>query len=91
MNRLVRTELLKQRTTRTGVAGILAAPALAGLMTSAILGAAGKQGNDPLGPDSLVQAVGAPAAAVTIVTLFLGLLATAGEHRHQTITTTYPP
>ena len=43
MNRLVRTELLKLRTTRTFVAGICAAVAVAGLVTVAILGAAGKR------------------------------------------------
>ena len=73
MNRLVRTELLKQRTTRTFVAGICATPLVAGLVTIAILGAAGKQGNDPLGPDSLVQVIGGPAAVITLIAVLLGV------------------
>ena len=89
MNRLVRTELLKQRTTRTFVAGICAAPAVAALVTIAILSAAGTQGNDPLGPDSLVHVIGGPAAVITLIAALLGVLGTAGEYRHQTITTTF--
>jgi ABC-2 type transport system permease protein len=89
MNRLVRTELLKQRTTRTFVGGIAAAPVIAGLVTIAILSAAGKQGNDPLSPDNLVQVLGAPAGAITLIAILLGVVGTAGEYRHQTITTTF--
>ena len=62
MTHLIRTELLKQRTVRLFVAGVLAAPVVAGLVTVAVLGAAGHQGNDPLSPASLVQTVGAPSA-----------------------------
>ena len=47
MNRLVRTELLKQRTTRTFVAGICAAPVVAGLVTIAILSARRQTGQRP--------------------------------------------
>ena len=89
MNRLVRTELLKQRTTRTFIAGICTAPAVAGLVAIAILGGAGKQGNDPLGPDSLVQVLGGPAAVITLIAVLLGVLGMAGEYRHQTVTTTF--
>ena len=55
MNRLIHTELLKQRTTRSLLAGIIAAPVVAGFVTLAILNAAGKQGNEPLGPDNMVR------------------------------------
>jgi ABC-2 type transport system permease protein len=89
MMRLVRTELLKQRTVRSFVAGVAAAPVVGALVAVAVLDAAGSQGNDPLGPDSLVTAVGAPASVVTLIALLLGLLAMAGEHRHETITTTF--
>ncbi|MGD9700955.1 MAG: ABC transporter permease [Acidimicrobiia bacterium] len=89
MNRLVRTELLKQRTTRTFVAGFVAAPVVAGLVTIAILTASGKQGNDPLGPESLIQVIGGPAGVITLIAVLLGVLGMAGEHRHQTITTTF--
>lgn len=89
MNRLIRTELLKQRTTRTFVAGICAVPVVAGLMTIAILIGSGRQGNDPLGPGTLVQVLGGPAAVVTVVAVLLGVLGMAGEYRHQTITATF--
>jgi ABC-2 type transport system permease protein len=89
MNRLVRTELLKQRATRTFVAGIATVPIIAGLLTVAILSAAGKHGNDPLGPDSLVQVLGAPAGVITLIAIVLGVFGMAGEYRHQTITTTF--
>ena len=36
MNRLIRTELLKQRTTRTFIAGIAAAPIITALLAMAI-------------------------------------------------------
>src|SRR6187200_2279284 len=89
LNRLVRTELLKQRTTRVPLAGICAAPVVAGLVTVAVLSFAGKQGNDPLGTDSLHQAIGAPADVITVIAVMLGVLGMAGEFRHQTITTTF--
>ena len=89
MNRLVRTELLKLRTTRTIVAGMCAAPAVAGIVTVAILGAAGRQGNDPLGPDSLLHVIGGPAAVINFIAVLLGVIGMAGEYRHQTVTTTF--
>lgn len=89
MKRLIRTELLKQRTLRPTLVGVIAAPAVAALVTVAIYQAAGRNGNDPLGRDSLVQAVGAPASIVTVIALMLGVLAMTGEYRHQTITTTF--
>ena len=89
MNRLVRTELLKLRTTRTFAAGICATVAVAGLVTVAILGAAGKQGNDPLSTDSLSHVLGGPAAVITVIAVLLGVIGMAGEYRHQTITTTF--
>ena len=89
MNRLVRTELLKQCTTRTLVAGICATSVVAGLITLAILSLSGKQGNDPLGPDTLVHVIGGPAAVITPIAVLLGVLGMAGEYRHQTITTSF--
>ena len=89
MNRLVRTEMLKQRTTRTLLGGIATAPIVAGLVTIAILDAAGKHGNDPLSADNLVQVLGAPASAITLIAILLGVFGTTGEYRHQTITTTF--
>ena len=88
MNRLIRAELLKQRTTPVFLLAFAAVPAVASLVTLAVYGAAGRQGNDPLGPDSLVQALGAPASVLTLMALLLGIVGMAGEYRHQSITNT---
>ena len=89
MRRQVRTELLKLRTVRSFVAGLAAAPAVAALVAVAVLDGAGEHGNAALGPDSLLGTLGAPTSVVTLVALFLGLVATTSEHRHQTVTTTF--
>ena len=89
MKHLIGTELFKQRTLRTTHIGVVAAPAVAALVTVAVYQAAGRNGNDPLGSESLLQAVGAPASIVTVIALLLGVLAMTGEYRHQTITTTF--
>jgi len=89
MRRLVHTELLKQRTTRTFVFGIALAPVVGALVTFANYSVAGKQGNEPLGAHSFVQALGAPASVITLIALLLGVLGMAGEYRHHTVTTTF--
>jgi ABC-2 type transport system permease protein len=89
MRRLVHTELLKQRTTRTFVFGVASTPVIGALVTYANYSLAGKQGNDPLGPHSFVQALGAPASVITLIALLLGVLGMAGEYRHHTVTTTF--
>lgn len=89
MRRQVRTELLKQRTLRSCVAAVAAAPVVGALVAAAVLDAAGENGNDPLGADSLLATVGAPTSVVTLIALVLGLLAMTGGHRHETITTTF--
>ena len=89
MKRLIHTELLKLRTTPVFPIGVAAMAVVAALVTVAVFGAAGHQGNEPLGDHSLAQAVGAPASIVTTVALLLGVLGMAGEYRHQTITTTF--
>ena len=89
MKHLIGTELFKQRTLRPTRVGVVAAPAIAALVTVAVYQAAGRNGNDPLGRDSLLQAVGAPASIITVIALLLGVLAMTGEYRHQTITTTF--
>lgn len=88
MKRLIRAELLKLRTTRLFLFSFAAVPVLAGLVVLAVYSAAGRQGNDPLGADSLMHAVGAQASVVTTIALLLGVIGLAGEYRHQTITTT---
>ena len=89
MKQLVRTEMLKQRTTRTWWAAVLAAPVIGALVTTAVYSVAGTQGNDPLGTVNVVHAVGAPASILTFIALFLGVVGMAGEYRHETITTTF--
>ena len=89
MRRELRTELIKLRTTRTFVAGVLAAPFIGALVTVAVFSGSGRQGNDPLSSDSLALALGAPASVITFAALLLGVLGMTGEYRHGTITTTF--
>jgi hypothetical protein len=89
VNRLVRTELLKQRTIRTFLFGMALAPVVGVLVTFANYSVAGKQGNEPLGEHSFVQALGAPASVITLAALLFGLLGMTGEYRHHTATTTF--
>ncbi len=95
MSRLVRAELLKLRTTRTwwglllGVA--LASAAFVGVQAAvALLGANGAGGAAP-GVDEPGVARGIYTGGVGAAYLFslaLGVIASAGEFRHQTITST---
>lgn len=50
MSGLIRTELLKLRTTRTFIVAAFAVPALSALMATAVLLGSGRQCNPPLGP-----------------------------------------
>lgn len=88
MKRLIRTELLKQRTTRASVASVAAVALVTALITVAVLSTAGRDGNDPLGPESLARVIGAPAGVIIVIALMLGVVGMAGEYRHRTITTT---
>jgi hypothetical protein len=88
MNNLIRSELLKQRTVRLPLIAVAAA-AIAGALTAiAIITTAGHAGNPPLDRHSLTQLVHGPFAIVAGAALLLGILSTAGEFRHQTITST---
>lgn len=89
MRRSIRTELLKLRTIRSPLIAVASVPVIAAMVTVVNFGAAGNQGNPPLGGDSLSRALAAPVSVVTLVALMLGVLAVAGEYRHQTITTTF--
>jgi ABC-2 type transport system permease protein len=89
MNTLIRTELLKQRTLRIYSVGVGATLVTAGLISVAVLGAAGHQDNEPLSSASLNQVLGAPVSVVTVIALMLGVIGMAGEYRHQTITNTF--
>jgi ABC-2 type transport system permease protein len=88
MNNLIRSELLKQRTVRLPLIAAAAA-AIAGALTAiAIITTAGHAGNPPLDRHSLTQLVHGPFAIVAGAALLLGILSTAGEFHHQTITST---
>lgn len=88
MNNLIRSELLKQRTVRLPPIAVAAA-AIAGALTAiAIITTAGHAGNPPLDRHSLTQLVHGPFAIEAGAALLLGILSTAGEFRHQTITST---
>jgi ABC-2 type transport system permease protein len=89
MTRLVHSELLKLRTTRT--ARVLLALAAAGTaaLVAAVLLLAGQPGQPALGPDALRQLVLVPAQPLTLAALVLGVLGMAGELRHGTATSTF--
>jgi ABC-2 type transport system permease protein len=88
MNNLIRSELLKQRTVRLPLIAVAAA-AIAGALTAiAIITTAGHADNPPLDRHSLTQLVHGPFAIVAGAALLLGIFGTAGEFRHQTITST---
>jgi ABC-2 type transport system permease protein len=89
MTRLVRSELLKLRTTRA--ARVLLALAAAGTaaLVAAVLLLAGQPGQPALGPDALRQLVLVPAQPLTLAALVLGVLGMAGELRHGTATSTF--
>jgi ABC-2 type transport system permease protein len=88
MNNLLRSELLKQRTVRLPLIAV-AGMGIVGVLTAiALITTAGHADNPPLDRHSLTQLVHAPFAIVAGAALLLGILGTAGEFRHQTITST---
>lgn len=89
MTQLVRAELAKLRTTRTTPVLLAAMLAYAVVTVVFIVTAAGTQGNPPLHADSLRQLLAAPSRVVAGAVLLVGILALAGEFRHQTITHTF--
>jgi ABC-2 type transport system permease protein len=89
MTRLVRAELAKLRTTRTAPMMLAAMAAFAVVTVTFIVTVAGTEGNPPLDADSLRWIVAAPSRVVSGAVLLLGILAMAGEFRHQTITQTF--
>jgi hypothetical protein len=89
MTRLVRTELLKLRTTRTSRFLALAGLAFAALLGFANASIAGDPGSPALGSAAWVQNVLGVSTIPAAVAVLLGVLLSAGEHQHQTITTTF--
>ena len=88
MNSVLHGELLKLRTVRLpllGLAGVTVAGALSAI---ALITTAGHGDSPPLDHGSLGEIVHGPFAIVAGAALLAGIVGTAGEFRHQTITST---
>lgn len=83
MNTLIRTELLKLRTIRSPWLLLAASPLLVVAGTSGLV----VSGDKPLDATAQSQAL-AHVGLASLFTLVFGILAVAGEYRHQTITDT---
>jgi ABC-2 type transport system permease protein len=88
MMRLIRAEVAKLRTTRTTPVLLAAMVAFAVVTVVYNVSIAGTQGNPPLDADSLRQLIASPSRVTSGAALLVGILALAGEFRHQTITQT---
>jgi ABC-2 type transport system permease protein len=85
MNPTLTAELRKLRATRTTTATALVVAGLSGVIAVANVVLAGKQQNPPLDADTFQHIVRAPTAIVGFAMLVVGVLASAGEYRHNTI------
>ena len=89
MKTLVSTEILKLRTARSTWGFLLAGLAVAVLVGAATSATAGEDAAAALGSaDNLANVLGA-SALPGVIMLILGVLATAGEYQHHTITQTF--
>ncbi len=84
MNGLIRAELLKARASRTTWLLAALAPPLCAAWAGLMVFFMGQGGGTPL--DAQVESVYSMAQQAYVFTLLLGVLGTAGENRHQTIT-----
>ncbi|HEX6869860.1 MAG TPA: ABC transporter permease subunit, partial [Micromonosporaceae bacterium] len=84
LTEIIKTEIIKLRTTRTPLV------LLAGALLVVVAGVSGLfvSGADVADPLTVRRAV-AHAGLVSIFSMILGILAVAGEYRHKTITDTY--
>jgi hypothetical protein len=89
MTALIRSELLKLRTTRTTVATVLGALGFAAFLGVVTAGFAGVDGAAPLGSPEMVDNVVGVSTIPAAVGLLLGVLLAAGEYQHHTVTTTF--
>jgi ABC-2 type transport system permease protein len=90
MIRLIRTELLKLRTTRTVYWMLLGMLAFATLSVSGIIATAGRvEGTVELGTDEGLRTVINASSVGWVFVLVLGILAVTGEYRYGTITQTF--
>jgi hypothetical protein len=86
---LVSTEILKLRTTRSTRGFLLAGLALSVLLGAATSATAGEDAAAALGSaDNLANVLGV-SALPGVIMLILGILATAGEYQHHTITQSF--
>jgi len=88
MNRLVRTELLKLRTTRAFWMVLAATLAITVIAVVGALTIAGRDGAPPQSGGILHDVVGMPGAVLSGVVVLLGVLGASGEFRHRTISAT---
>lgn len=89
MNALIRTEIFKLRTARSTWGFLLGGLALGALLGAATSATAGQDAAAALGSaDSMANVLGV-SALPGVVMLILGILATAGEFQHRTITQTF--
>jgi ABC-2 type transport system permease protein len=86
MNRLVKAELLKLRTTRTLYATIAGVVVLVAFGVSAAIATAGTSGNAGLHTTEGLRSVFGGAVNAGFLMLVMGIITTAGEYRHNTIT-----
>ena len=89
MNALIRTEIFKLRTARSTWGFILGGLALGALLGAATSATAGEDVAAALGTaDNMANILGV-SALPGVVMLILGILMTAGEYQHRTITQTF--
>ena len=86
MTALLRAELIKHRGLRLTWVMLTIAITLSAGLTTAIAIVAGSHGSAPLGRDDLRGLVSIPGLLVAGIVFVLGVLSSAGEYRHHTIT-----
>jgi ABC-2 type transport system permease protein len=84
----LRAEVRRLRATRSTTISLLTVLAFTALIAVATVLLAGHQQNGPLTAHSLDDSVRAPARVLGFVLLLIGVLASAGEHRHHTVVPT---
>lgn len=89
MKHLIRAELLRLRTTRATYSWFAAVPVGVALIVATAVQSAGQDGQAALGTSEGLRHVLAGAASATSATSVLGILAIAGEYRHNTATATF--